>query len=343
MSGSSSGSNGGSDWTRFWAEAQEQAWNSWRSMFQQQSKTYAGDPNQLWILWSDGLEKLWNGRAIQLNGTHREVFTRLLDQSKGFFFLSHQMLKAFEQMQQAFDSGGDWKPILRQYVNQAQEQLRQWSGVSTGQAALWGLPVEMWERLSAALALTPGDWTQAMKGGGWPGEGFGKQAGEWLSEWPALGITREWQLRAQEGAKRSEQCQDSWNAYTAKLVEVGVLALEYLYERLVEAGETGKPLASLSELYDLWVDCAEKAYSEVVATPEFAQTQAQLVNSAVRLKQHLQEALERAANASNLPTRQELDAAHQAIKKLQLELDEVREQLKKQKKPARTKKRGGGA
>ncbi len=341
MSGSG-GSSGGNDWTRFWAEAQEQAWDSWRAMFRQQSQTLSGDPNQLWRLWSDGLERLWSGRATQLNGTHQEVFTRFLDQSKGFFFLSHQMLKAFEQMQEASDSGGDWKPVLRRYINQAQEQLRQWSGFSTGQAALWGLPAEMWERLSAALAFTPGDWAQAMKSAGWPTEGLGRDAGEWFTEWPALGLTREWQLRIQEGIKRSEKCQDAWNAYTAKLVEVGVLALEYLYERLVEAGDTGKPLASLRELYDLWVDCAEKAYSEVVATREFAQIQARVVNTAASLKQHLQETLERTANASNLPTRQELDAAHQAIKKLQLELDEVRGQLKERKVSSRKKKRDGG-
>lgn len=327
--GGRSGSTTHNDWTRFWAQAQEQAWDSWRTLFAQASPKPESDPNRLWQMWSDGLEQLWQGHAPHLSGTNQEVFNRLLDQGKGFFFLSHQMLRAFEQMQAVAEAGEDWKPVLRKAISQAQEQLRQWSGVSTGQAALWGLPAEMWERLAAALAVTPGRWTEVMKSTGWTPDRRTTGPTEWPGDWPALGATREWQLHLQEGTRSTERCREAWHTYASKLVGVGVLALDYLYERLVEAGEVGKPLTTLRQLYDLWVECAEKAYAEVVITPGFAQSQAGVVNAAVELKRYVQESLERAAGAHNLPTRREMDAAHRAIGEMRHELEEVRAQLAK--------------
>lgn len=341
MSGSGD-STSSKEWTRFWAQAQEQAWESWRLLMAQQDSTRNPEPNQLWKVWSEGLEQLWQGRASHLSGTNQEVFTRLLDQGKGFFFLSHQMLRAFEQMQQQFDSEQDWKPALRDAVNQAQEQLRHWAGASSGQAALWGLPAEMWERMAAALSFTPGDWSQVLKVvGRASGEPSKDGVGRGLDWLPALGIGRDWQLRLKEGAQRSEAYREAWQAYSAKLVEVGVLALDYLYARLVQAGETSKPLTELRELYDLWVECAELAYAEIAATEEFARIQAAVINAAVALKQHLQDALERVANANNLPTRRELDAAHHAIKEMRDELEALRSQVERLSPPRRDKKPGG--
>lgn len=336
MSGSNSSTNS-DDWARFWAQAQEQAWETWQSVMTRPTVAAESDPDQVFRIWSEGLEQLWQGYALELSDTQREVFTRLLDQGKGFLFLSHQMLKAFERMQHQTDGGKEWKPILRRCIDQAQGQLRHWAGISTGQAALWGLPMEMWERIASTLAITPGDWSQALKAAGRvSGEESGGATG--LLDWPALGVSREWQLQLREGVRRSESWHEAWRSYAARLVDVGVLALDYLYERLVEAGERGKPLSELRELYDLWVDCAERAYAEVVVTREFAQTQAGLINASIELKRYLQEMLERIAEANNQPTRRELDAAHRAIKEMRGELDALRAEQEKRAGPSRVKK-----
>ncbi|GAB4351553.1 MAG: class III poly(R)-hydroxyalkanoic acid synthase subunit PhaE [Gammaproteobacteria bacterium] len=326
--GGSSGTFSHDDWKRFWDHALEQAWGAWRAYFDSASASSRSDPHRLWQIWSEGLERLWQGQAPALHGTSQEVFNRLLDQGKGFFFLSFRMLQAFEQMERVAEQGGEWKPVLRKAIDEAQEQLRQWSGASVGQAALWGLPAEMWERLAASLALAPGYWEKMFSGGGRNETDLRNQGGA-LSEWPALGATREWQLHWKEGLSRSEAWREAWQRYAAKLVEVGVLALDYLYERLVEAGETGRPLTTLRQLYDLWVDCAEEAHAEIAGTPDFGRIQADVINKAVALKRHLQQTVEQTAKACDLPTRSEMDAAHRAIKELREALFSLREEAEK--------------
>lgn len=327
--------NGSSaDWMRFWEQAQRQAWDAWSELARQSAPPARSPHDALWDLWADGLERLWQGRSAQLSGTSQEVFSRLIDQGKGFLFLSHQLLRVVEKIQAQGERGGDWKKPLREAIDQVQDQLRQWSGVSAGQTALWGLPFEMWERLAAALSFTPGDWARHMKDMAGNVSESGQDGRSWMDQWPALGVTREWQLSAKEGSRLSERYQEAWRCYSTKLLDVGILALDYLYERLIEAGETGQQIRQLRTVYDLWVDSAEQAYAEVVSTPEFAQQQAELINAAVALKLHVQDSLERAALANNLPTRTELDSAHRAIKDLRTELDRLRSQTAEPATPA---------
>lgn len=320
-------SSANADWSRFWVRAQQQAWDSWSRVARQAAPQAQPRPEDLWTLWSDGLERLWQDRGAQLSGTSHEVFGRLVHQGKGFLFLSHELLRAVERLQTEAQTGADWKRSLRAAIDGVQDELRRCSGASLGTTALWGLPVEMWERLSSALALTPGDWAQTLNDA--MGQPVGGEGGsfDWLSHWPALGVTREWQSHAQQGAQRAERYQEAWRRYAAKLLDVSVLALDYFYERLVEAGDTGQRIRQLRTVYDLWVDAAEQSYAEVVSTPEFAGLQAEVINAAVALKLHLQESLEAAARANSLPTRTEIDSAHRSIKALRAELESLRTQL----------------
>ncbi len=325
------------DWARFWDHAQQQAWDAWSQMARQALPQPNPQPDQLWKLCADGLERLWQGRSAQLTGTSQEVFSRVIDQGKGFLFLSHELLRAVETIQKQEEQGADWKLALRNAVDRIQEQLRQWSGVSVGQTALWGLPAEMWERLSSALTLAPGDWSAHLRAVAGKPQEAAQSYQDWLEYWP--GLSREWQLRARAGGQRAERYQEAWRCYAAQLLDVGVLALDYLYERLIQMGEMGGRIRDLHTLYDLWIDAAEQAYAEVVSTPEFAKQQAEVVNAAVALKLCLHESLETVARINNLPTRAELDSAQRAIKELRAELADVRAQLAESTKPDSTRKR----
>lgn len=311
------------DWDQFWDRAQRQAWEAWSRMAHPTASQPDSQPDDLWKLWSEGLDRLWLVRGAQLAGTSQKVFGRLLDQGKGFLFLSHQLLRAVEKIQTQAEQGQDWTRPLRTAIDSVQDQLRAWSGASAGQAAFWGLPTEVWERLSATLSMMSVDWARQTTETDIPGRG----GNDWVRHWPAAGAGREWQLRIQEGGRRVERCQEAWRRYTAKLLDVGLLGLDYLYESLVEAGETGHPIRELRAVYDLWVDAAEQAYAEVAGTPEFAALQAEVINASAAMRIHLNKSLEATARASNLPTRTELDSAHRAIRELRSELRRVRSQL----------------
>lgn len=315
------------DWSRFWDRAQQQAWDAWSRMARQSMSPPDPQPDALWKFWSEGLEQLWHSRDGRTSGTSATVSRHLLDQGRGFLLLSHQLLRALEQMQRETGNDADWKRVLREAIGHTQEQLRQCVAMSAGRSALWGLPMEMWERFGSALSPTADDWVQ--------------RGGEPARDGSGAGLGTEWRSRMQQGLQHAERYREAWQRYAAKLVDVGVLALDYLYERLVEAGDTGQRIDRLRTVYDLWVEAAEQAYAEVVGTPEFAVQQAELINTTVACKLQLQSSLEAAARAQDLPTRSELDSAHRAIKALRDELRTLRAELDDIV-ASRAPRRGGG-
>lgn len=309
------------EWAKFWDQAQQQAWGSWGELLRHAEEAASKEPREPWRLWSDGIQRLWQATAPALSGTQRDVFAKLVEQGGGFLLLSDIILKACERMQVTAEQGGDWKRVLRGAIDHAQAQLRA-SGESVGAGAtLWALPAEMWGRLAAALAVVPDSWTRAWHRGAIPA---GLQE---LPQFRAAGVAREWQEHVQEGAHCSERYRNALLVYTAKLVEVGDLALEYLYERLVEHAEAERPIESLRELYDLWIDAAEEAYTAVVSTPEFTAAQGDMVNTALAMKRQVQVTLEKAAGTCNLPTRDELDQAQRAIHDLRSEVRALQKQI----------------
>jgi Poly(R)-hydroxyalkanoic acid synthase subunit (PHA_synth_III_E) len=84
----------------------------------------------------------------------------------------------------------------------------------------------------------------------------------------------------------------------------------------------GAPAASLGpqklrELYDLWIDCAEQAYSTVVHGDDYSRTQAELINTATSIVLEQRAAVEAVARAYGIPTRSELDRLRQQVHELQ--------------------------
>jgi hypothetical protein len=94
---------------------------------------------------------------------------------------------------------------------------------------------------------------------------------------------------------------------------------------MTEAMKTGKSLDGLRAVYDLWIDCGEEAYAEMVATPEFPQLQAELVNALMRMKRHEQLMVEEVMTALNVPTRREIDTTHKRVYELQRQLRQLRD------------------
>ena len=75
----------------------------------------------------------------------------------------------------------------------------------------------------------------------------------------------------------------------------------------------------MRSLYNLWVDCGETAYAKHVHSEQFAQSQAQLLNSLMRWKRHEQRMIDSLLDTFHMPTRCELNTMNQRIQQLRRE------------------------
>jgi len=77
------------------------------------------------------------------------------------------------------------------------------------------------------------------------------------------------------------------------------------------------PFTDLRKLYDLWIDCAEEAYSETAHSEGFARSVSEAINTAVALQLEGRKHLQQWAHTAGLPTREEIDALTQRIDQLE--------------------------
>jgi class III poly(R)-hydroxyalkanoic acid synthase PhaE subunit len=152
---------------------------------------------------------------------------------------------------------------------------------------------------------------------------------------PALGLTRE----QQEAAQRLHQLQTDYTVQQARLAalwsQVVAEALKDLGERVSERLRDGQAVAPGRPTYDLWIECAEEQFARAAHSTDYAKAQADLANTAARLRIEQRRAVEVLSRQLDLPTRAELDTVHRRIKTLTAQLRALEDQLPPARKPER--------
>jgi len=87
--------------------------------------------------------------------------------------------------------------------------------------------------------------------------------------------------------------------------------------------------------YDLWIECAEEQFARAAHSTDYAKAQADLANTAARLRIEQRRAVEVLSRQLDLPTRAELDTVHRRIKTLTAQLRALEDQLPPARKPER--------
>jgi hypothetical protein len=142
---------------------------------------------------------------------------------------------------------------------------------------------------------------------------------------PALGATREHQLRAQRIAaawRRVEEAQ-------RRLQRIGADALREaaatFASGLATSPAPAPSAAALHKLYGTWVDCAEDAYSRAVHGEPFCAALAEYVNASSEWRKELQASMEHSAKLLDLPTRSEINTLTQRLAAVENELRALRQ------------------
>ena len=157
----------------------------------------------------------------------------------------------------------------------------------------------------------------------------------WLRAWYPLGVHSEHARDRQytlDLVTRFVQLQDQ---LAMQWSEVARISGHQLIERLGKASNEVFNLESAMNLYDLWIDCVEKAYADTVHKDEFCRVQGELANTATALLLQQRKHAEDLARTFGIPTRNEVNALRLRLKDLESELYALRSRSKQEPHPKR--------
>jgi poly[(R)-3-hydroxyalkanoate] polymerase subunit PhaE len=308
----------GVPWGEDWMASQRAFWDTWSRLYQQAAEPGSGGFS---VPWTAALE-VWQKSVSQPTSEPGQAFLQgLLRQGKVFLRVAEDFTKLGGTAK-----GMEWQEVFQGKVNDWKAMLTAGSPADMTQAMrglmpFFELPFETWMRTVSGFSVLPGDFLQALKPEGLRQvtDEVHDQIGRFLSV-PSVGYTREWQEQNQRGAKLVLDYQRASQEYLNAHARLGVDTIERFSKRVMERAQTGQEITSLREVYDLWVDAAEAAYSEFVLTEEYAAIYGRLVNALMALKRHSQNLVDEAVGAANLPTRRDMTT-------LQCRQQEVRRQI----------------
>lgn len=332
-------SSGAGAWADWWLDAQRQYWDSCLALTREMCGNPPGstaipqanpgmdfrtglaasvsEAANRWIEAQRGYWRLWAdaaGRRERDAGgdTPREPWP---DWTRQMFAFPQNYWRIGEESWRALTGGAGAKPPAA---------LAPWDGFAT----LWGMPLDNWRRVCSAVSVLPGDMEQAARGAGSPyGPETLHQTMVGMLSMPTLGYTREWQEEWQRWGLLGLELGQALQEYLAVLARINLRCGELFGQALrrTSSGDTAED--SLRAFYNLWIDCAEKAYGEFSMAPEFTTAQSQLTNALFAMKRQEQKMVEEFLSALNMPTRGELDTSHRRVHELQRRLWRMEQDL----------------
>ena len=133
---------------------------------------------------------------------------------------------------------------------------------------------------------------------------------------PGIGPAREQQESMERLAALATRVMQAQSQLATQWGQVVGDALRDLGQKLAPQLQGGALPTSLREVYDLWVNTAEKTYAGTARGNAFAQAQSELANALSQLRIAQRDWLEEWGRAFDLPTRAELNSLHQQVRAL---------------------------
>jgi class III poly(R)-hydroxyalkanoic acid synthase PhaE subunit len=329
-----------SNWVQAWSDLQRRSWEAWSSAARTAMtgaspvSGAAGAGVDPWALWRESLTRWQQSLGAQSGQSVAQVYGRLLEQGFGYLRLSEQLFRTLNSVEAAQKAGADWTAAVNRSMEQAKEAFSKActdaGDAAQGCMALLGLPMDTWRRVVSSMSLFPGDFLQLLKQEDVRhiGDAMRLRFEQFLSI-PPLGYTRESQEQVQEAMRYWMDYQEALSKYSAVFAKVGLRALDLLQRKLLEMGSGDERPDTVRRLYDLWVDCGEEAYAEVVSSGEYGELNAAVVNSSMALKRQGQLMVDELLSAMNMPSRRELNTAHERIHRLDREVKALQAQVAK--------------
>ncbi len=314
-------------WMDGWLNAQQQYWKAWADL----AGASAPAGKSPAAPWADALDRWWQAVSPLAPAPGRDLYAKLIDIGKGYFTLAERMTDG------ALGTDGDRLNLLNAWIDWVQKALTDWTqGMGDNRdpqlksfMTFWDLPLDTWQRLAANLVPMPGDFTQAFhpEGATQSLEQFRSQVSRFLSI-PAVGYTREAQEQYQHLARLVMDYNAALQAYKLAFGKTAIASLQDYRQSLEARAREEKPLSSVREIYDHWVDVCEKAYARFAMSEEYQRLYGQLVNKLMSLKQHLARMVDQGLEAMNMPTRAEINTLQRRQQEIRRDNQRLRNELR---------------
>jgi len=277
----------------------------------------------------------------------KQFFSAWTDATRGNALPQMPIQQGFDLWMKSLGARDSGNEVLDKVVGGAKQFTDFMQGV-IGQLATtpaeMATPASMREALEKAfggLAPQNNPALDALRGISSEGaKGFEEMFREWLKQvkpletdarsalsMPAFGMNRESQERKQAMMQAFADYQDQNNRYNTLMFKASRLGLDKFESKLAERSEPGREITSMRGLYDVFVDAAEEGYAEVALSAEFREVYGALVNSQMRVRQSVQDEVERSTASLGMPGRGELDTVHQRMHDLRKRVAELEEKL----------------
>jgi len=270
-----------------WLRIQQQYWEAWSSLTQQILDNSTDNLEKLsnTASWSDTLEQYWQTIMPELPFNKQDIFKKFIEQGQSYFQTNEQFLKTLHNLSGIDINSSDWKQLWDHSFEDLKNNFNQF--VSKEHLRFLDPPINTWWRTLSSLSLLPGDFFKNFK------SDIFQQPSNTLTDTieSLLSVShhsylREWQTQVQESVRLLLQYQQSQQEYTAFFNKVGSRAIDLLRDKITALVKEGNTVENLRDIYRLWIDCAEQAYTEFVATDDFNQINANQLNALMEWKQH---------------------------------------------------------
>jgi class III poly(R)-hydroxyalkanoic acid synthase PhaE subunit len=306
-----------------WIDLQRKYWDAW-SQLCQQTLTSNLLPTDLPNPWAQALDHWWKAVAPGVPQENQDLIQKMIESSKSFFGISEEFTRFLGNLSEPAKSWGNWQGLFLFRIGELKTTLSQASteGATKAMRGLFPffeMPMDTWTRTFSSASPLPGDFLQVLKPEGLADD-LHDRIGRFLSV-PGVGYTREWQEQAQRGMRLLLDYERALQEYTQLHSKAGIDTLERLSKKIIDRAEKGEEIKSLREIYDLWVDCCEEAYNDIVFTEEYQDAYGHVVNALMALKHHGQSMMDEIMGALNMPT-------HKGVTTLQCRQQELRRELR---------------
>ncbi|WP_353570116.1 class III poly(R)-hydroxyalkanoic acid synthase subunit PhaE [Candidatus Albibeggiatoa sp. nov. BB20] len=300
-----------------WLKLQQQYWDTYLNMTHQAMQDTAKaakshEPNS--SPWVNTLDIYWKTLSPLVQPEAKDVLEKFITQGQQFFHFATTFLKVFHQAPQDDDP-----ELWQQYFDELKQSLADFTNEQHQGLSFWELPIDRWQRTVSSLSSLPEDFFQNLKPNNLA-QDMQENMQRWLST-PGINSnhTREWQAQLQESTRLWMTYQKAHQEYHNILSRVGTRTVDLMQEKAVKLQESSKKVENLRQLYNLWIDCGEIAYAEIVNTDEYAEINAHLVNTLMAWKKHERCMIDEVLGSMNMPTRKELDSLHLRLQQLRRE------------------------
>lgn len=293
----------GTEWMGDWNSISDQFWSAWRQGAASFGGAVPGNPAM--DQWQRMLEQARGAQGSKVTGPS-EMFERGMDGMRQYVdFMQNALQQVAAQSGTAFDPTQLMHGAFRSF------DVRQNPVLSALRASAGHGALNVDQLLDGVKQFT---------------EPFRQQLASGMSI-PAFGEHREVIERNQALATAMVDLQEPMALYQGEMLKAAKRGLEVFELKLAERSEPGRELSSLRAVYDLWIDAAEEGYAEVALSPGFRKAYGAMANAQMRVRQLIQQQVERSTAAFGMPGRTEMDSVLRQLHDLRRRLGDAEEAL----------------